>query len=144
MAGFFDVESNLILEKILRNDDATTILRTTVYIALLTSLPSKAMTGAQVAAIETTYTDYVRKSITLTSGDAFDELVAGATENTAAITFPVCGVSGETVSHWAMLDANAGDATDACIMFGALTSSKLISTGDTPEFAIGELDITLS
>ena len=142
MAGFFDEESNRQLENLLRAAASTDY--TTLYVVLLTSAPNKTMDGSDVAAIETAYTNYARVVVTMTAGVDFDAVVAGATENTNAITFPTCGASGATITHWALLNGVAGDDNDECIMFGTLTASKVISTGDTPEFAAGEMDITLS
>ena len=66
---------------------------------------------------------------------------AGALDNAIALAFATAsGGSWGTVTHFGIYDAvSAGNL----LAYGALSVSKTINDGDTAEFAIGSLDITL-
>lgn len=83
-----------------------------------------------------TYTNYA--NVDVARGAGWDAASGGATANAATISFPQCGVSGNTITH-----VSAGDGTNAW-HFGALNSSLVVSDGITPQFAAGALDITES
>ena len=64
----------------------------------------------------------------------------GAKANGAAFAFPQASGSWGVIIDFAIYDAaTAGNM----LAFGTLTTSKTVLTGDTPQFAIGDLDITL-
>jgi hypothetical protein len=72
---------------------------------------------------------------------AWDVAASGATENTGTVTFPENTASWGTVTHFALFDALSGGNM---LAHGSLNASKdLSSTGQTPRFSDGELDITL-
>lgn len=65
----------------------------------------------------------------------------GLTDNAAAITFPTATSGSNLVTHFAIFDASvAGNM----ICYGTLTNSQTVSTGVTPSFAIGALDVTFA
>lgn len=65
----------------------------------------------------------------------------GALDNAIALTFATAsGGSWGTVTHFGIYDAVSGGNQMA---WGTLPVSKTINDGDTAEFAIGALDITL-
>ena len=140
MAGISAYEANKILEHVFRGETHSGY--STVYVAMLKSSASAAMTGAQVAAIEADYTSYARAAITVGTS-AFDAAASGATENSAVITFPACTSGSNTLTHFAILDANNGDSDDNLLFFGALSASASVASPDIPNFPVGELDITL-
>lgn len=61
--------------------------------------------------------------------------------NATAVTFPTAGASWGTITHFALYTAVTGGT---CLGSSSLTTDKTPTDGDTPSFAIGELDITLT
>lgn len=104
------------------------------YISLHTADPGE--TGNQTTN-ETAYTDYARVSVAR-STSGWTVTGASAT-NDGAITFPVCGASGATITHFGI----GSDASGAGNLFLKGTCSLVVSTGVTPAFAIGQLTATL-
>ena len=105
-----------------------------LYISLHTGDPGEA--GDQTTN-ECDYTSYARVAVAR-SGAGFT--VAGSNcSNAAAVNFPACTGGSNTATHF-------GIGTDASgagnlIASGALSASLAISSGITPSFAIGELDV---
>jgi len=62
-------------------------------------------------------------------------------DNDNAIGYPTCGASGATLTHFGLGSANA--AAGNLFLSGALTASLIVSSGVTPSFSAGSLDITL-
>lgn len=118
--------------------DATGLVGSTsagsLYIALFTAAPSDSAQGT-----ETTYTNYARVGVARTAGGW--TVASGAVSNTAAITFPQCGATGATLVAFAICKGDT-EGTDDAIYWGDLTSNLVVSSGVTPEFAIGDLDVT--
>jgi len=106
-----------------------------LYIALYTVAPTDSTAGTECA-----YTGYARKAIT--REDASWTTASGATENTAAITFDPCTGGSETAVAFAICKAGTKDVDDQ-IFWGDLSAGLAISSGITPEFAAGELDVSL-
>ena len=106
-----------------------------VYASLHTSDPGE--TGDQTTN-ETAYTNYARVAIGR-STSAWS-VAAGVADNDAAVTFPAGGASGSTITHVALGSATSGAGNRD--MNG--TASLAVSSGITPEFAIGALDISAS
>lgn len=106
----------------------------TIYVALSTADPTDDGSGAS----EPSGSGYARVE---TAGADWDASSGGATANANAITFPEASGSWGTVTHFALYDA----ATDGNMLaHGALTASKTISSGETPRFAAGDLDVSLA
>ena len=106
------------------------------YIALYTVTPSDSAAGT-----ECDYTGYARKAIARDAGSW--TTAAGATSNTAAITFDPCSGGTNTAVSFAICLADVEDADDQ-VFWADLSSGLAISDGITPEFAAGELDVTLA
>lgn len=106
------------------------------WISLHTSDPGE--TGTQTTN-ETAYTNYARQD------EARNTTQWTVTNNTAdndnAIDFPTGGASGATLTHFGL--GSAQTSTGNLFLFGALTASLAVSSGITPSFAAGALDITL-
>lgn len=105
------------------------------YVSLHTADPGES--GNQSTS-EASYTGYARVSVARTSGGW--TVSGNNASNTAAIQFGACTAGSNTVTH-------VGIGTDASgsgylLFSGALTASLAVSAGITPQFAIGELDIT--
>lgn len=106
-----------------------------LYVALHTANPDE--TGSQTTS-EISYTGYARVAVSR-SGSAWT-VASGAASNAAPITFGACTAGSGTATHFSVGVASSG--TGKILYKGALTSSLAISVGITPEFAIGELDIS--
>jgi hypothetical protein len=106
------------------------------WVSLHTASPGEA--GDQTTN-ETVYTNYARVSIT--RGVAGWTVTGDVADNDAAITFATCGVTGATITHFGLGSASSGAGN--LFLFGALTASLAVSSGVTPEFAAGELNVTL-
>lgn len=107
------------------------------YVSLYTSSPG---VGGNQATNEVAYTNYVRLAVAR-SGAGWTGSGLNVS-NAAAITFATCGASGATVTHFGLGSASSGNGN--LFFFGALSASKAIANGDTPSFAIGELDTDIS
>jgi len=117
--------------------DATGLRGSTVagnfYIALYTAAPSDSAQGT-----ETVYTNYTRIAVARSSGGW--TISTNNCSNTGAITFPTCGATGATLVAFTVNKAGTV-STDDAIYWGDLTSNLAVSSGITPEFAIGDLDV---
>ncbi len=104
------------------------------YISLHTADPGE--TGTQTTS-ETAYTNYARQAVAR-SGAGWT-VSGGNVSNAAIISFPACGVTGATITHFGI----GSDVSGAGNLFfkGALSASLAVSSGITPSFAIGELDV---
>lgn len=147
MAAATDVFENGLLSLIFENanyanvGDATGLRGSSTagvfWIDLATS--SKGDTGTQ-ATNEIAYTSYARVSVARsTSGWS---VANGVADNDAAITFPTCTGSSGTASHFGIGSDETSDGN--LFIHGAITTPLAISTGITPEFAAGALDISLA
>jgi hypothetical protein len=132
MAGFSDFLENELLDHVFGN--AAYSAPATIYVGLFTAAPTDAGGGT-----ECTGGSYARIGVT-NNATNFPAASAGLKSNGTAITFVTATGSWGLVTHFALFDAvTAGNQ----LGWGALTASKTIDSGDTPSFAIGELDITL-
>lgn len=103
-----------------------------LYVALYTTDPTEADTGT-----EANYTSYARVAVVRS---AVGWTVSGnQVANAATITFPTSTGGSNTATHFAVRTAVSGGDL---IGSGALTSSLLISSTDTPKFDLGDLTIT--
>lgn len=129
MGSFSNYLENKILDHVFKT--AAYTVPTNIYVALSTADPLD--TGASIA--EPSGNGYAR---TLCNG--WDAAASGATANTAAVTFPTATGSWGTITHFALFDAST---VGNMLAHGSLTTSKAITTGDTPKFNAGEIDVTL-
>lgn len=122
---------NKVLEHIVGK---TTFTLPSIWIALFTVSPThEDGTGGTEASAG----NYARKS---TAGGDWEAAAAGAIQNGNDITFVENAASNwGTINGFALYDAStAGNM----IGWGALTTPKQISIGDTAKFAAGDIDIT--
>jgi hypothetical protein len=112
----------------------------TVCVALCTTVPTSASTGATI--VEATYTGYARLA---TSGD-WGTATAGTPStifNSTALTFAACTGSTSTIVGFAGCDATGTGAGN--MLWWGSCSSTVISTTQTPAtFAINALELTLT
>lgn len=117
----------------LAENDSTTPA-TNLHVSLHTADPGEA--GNQTTN-EATYTSYARQAVARTS--AGWTVSGNNVSNAAAVTFPEATGGSETITHFGIGTGSTG--TGYLMFSGALTSSLAVSSGITPEFAIGELDV---
>lgn len=103
-----------------------------LYVSLHTGDPGEA--GSQTTS-EADYTNYARVAVAR-SGAGWTVAAANAT-NAAAVTFPQCGGGTNTITHFGIGTASSG----AGVLLFSGTCSLAVSTGITPEFAAGALDV---
>jgi len=126
MSSFSDYLENAVLNYVFRNTGTPTTA--TVYLALYTVAPTDAGGGTQV-----TGGGYARQAIT------FGASSGGAIANTSAVAFTASGAAYGDVLAVGVFDAlTAGNL----LAWDAITSAT-IGDGDTLNFAIGDIDITL-
>ena len=106
----------------------------TVQVALSTTDPTEDGSGIS----EPSGNNYARVTVT-NSGTNWETASGGATSNKTAITFNTASGSWGTITHFAIFD-NGGTNM---LMYGSLTTSKAVGTGDTPKFNANELDVSL-
>ena len=105
------------------------------YISLHEANPNE--TGDQTTS-EGNYTSYARVSVARST--AGWTVASGTADNDSAITFPACTGGSDTETHFGI----GSDSTGVGNLFfwGALTASLAVSSGITPSFAAGALDVT--
>jgi hypothetical protein len=106
------------------------------YISLHTADPTE--TGTQTSS-EATYTSYARVAVAR-SGAGWT-VSGNNASNAAAINFPACTGGTNTITHFGIGSDLSG--TGNLFFKGALSASLAVSSGITPSFAIGELDVNL-
>jgi len=135
MASLSDYAENKILDHVLGKTSFT--MPSTVALALCTTVPTDASTGATI--VEATYTGYARKVIAASDLNA---AASGQTTNGTAITFAACTGGTSTIVGFAILD-NSTIGAGNVLLWGTCTST-VISTTQTPAtIVINGLTVTL-
>ncbi len=88
-----------------------------VFVALCDTAPLEGDTGSSIS--EVGYTNYARVS---TTGTDWGASSSGAKSNSATISFPACGATGDTATHFAILSATSAGILYA---FGMLATSQV-------------------
>lgn len=129
-----DFLENEILDHIL--SAATYTAPVTTYIGLWTATLSDTSTGSTAG--EVSGGTYARVALT-NNATNWPASSAGAKSNGIAIDFGTATANWGTVTHFAILDA----ATLGNILYwGDLTVSKVINSGDSAQFPVGDLDVS--
>jgi hypothetical protein len=127
MAGFSDYYENKVIDHMLRNQAFTP--PATVYVGLYTVAPTDAGGGTEVSG-----GSYARQAVTLAAASA------GATQNSADITFPTATADWGTIVAAGLFDAaSAGNL----LAWNNLTASKTVNSGDTFKITAGSLTISV-
>jgi len=105
----------------------------TIYVALSTADPLD--NGSGLA--EPSGNGYARDE---TAGTDWNTASGGTVDNANAIVFNEATGNWGTITHFALMDAASGGNL---LVHGALSTSKSIGSGDTAEFAAGDLDVLL-
>lgn len=130
MAALSDHAEALLLDWLMTTGSATR--PTAWYVALYTAAPSDSGGGTEVSG-----SGYARQSVTFDAASS----PGGTTSNTGAVSFTASGGSFGTVTHIGIFDAVSGGNL---LWHGAMTASKTVADGDTLEFSIGNIDLTIA
>lgn len=127
MSSFSDYTENRVLDHLFRAVASTA--PATVYLALFTVAPTDAGGGTQVST-----GGYARQAIT------FGAASGGAIANTVAVSFTASGASYGAVVAVGIFDA----LTVGNMLAWAPITSATVNDGDTLQFPIGDIDVTLT
>jgi hypothetical protein len=130
MAALSDHAEKLLLDWLMTNGSATR--PTAWYVALYTAAPSDSGGGTEVSG-----NGYSRQAVTFDAAST----PGGTTSNSGAVTFTAAGGSWGTITHIGIHDAST---SGNLLWHGSMTASKTIADGDTLEFAIGNIDLTIA
>lgn len=72
--------------------------------------------------------------------NSWDTASGGASSNSALVTFPTATGNWGTITYACIFDAISGGNL---LISGQLTINKTVTSGDTIQFAIGDLDVSL-
>ena len=130
MAALSDYAENLILNWLMKNTGSAP---SATYLALFTAAPSDSGGGTEVSG-----NGYARQAVTWDTASG----TGGTTSNSTAETFTASGGDFGTVTHIGIFDA----ATSGNLLWhGAMTGSgKTVNDGDSLQFAIGAIDLTIA
>ena len=126
MSALSDYLENEILDHILGTGAYT--MPTNVYVGLSTGSFVDDNSGTELSG-----SGYTRKVA------SFGAASSGTASNDAAIEFPAATGSWGSISHFGIFDASS---SGNLLIHGALTSSKVIESGDILKVAVGDMDIT--
>lgn len=130
MAALSDYAEKLLLDFLMTTGSATR--PTAWYVALFTDATTDAGGGTEVSG-----SGYSRKAVTFAAASS----PGGTTQNTNTVTFTAAGGNWGTVSHIGIFDSlSSGNL----LWHGALTASRTINDGDSLEFSIGNIALTIS
>lgn len=130
MAALSDYAEKLLLDWSMTTGSATR--PTAWYVALYTAAPSDSGGGTEV-----TGSGYARQSVTFDAASS----PGGTTSNNNVVSFTASGGSFGTVTHIGIHTASTGGQL---LWHGSMTASKTVADGDTLEFSIGNIDLTLA
>jgi hypothetical protein len=124
--------SNYLENKLVDHSLGTTTYTkpTNVYLALYTTNPTDADSGTEVSG-----SGYARQVLAFTAGSN------GVSSNSASVTFTASGGSFGTVAYVGIRDALT---TGNLLYYGAMTTSRTISDGESLVFDIGSIVVTLA
>ena len=130
MAALSDHAEALLLDWLMTNGSATR--PTAWYVALYTAAPSDSGGGTEVSG-----NGYAREAVTFAAATS----PGGTTSNTGAVSFTASGGDWGSITHIGIHDAVSGGNL---LWHGAMTASKTVNDGDTLEFSIGNIDLTIA
>lgn len=130
MAALSDYAEKLLLDWAMTTGSATR--PTSWFVALYTAAPSDSGGGTEVST-----GGYSRQSVTFGAASS----PGGTTSNTNTVSFTASGAGYGTVTHIGIFDNVSGGNL---LWHGSMTASKTVADGDTLEFSIGNIDLTLA
>lgn len=105
----------------------------TIYVGLSSTAPADDGTGVT----EPLGGGYARVA---TASTDWNSASGGQITNANGITFPQATADWGTMSHIVLYDASSGGNL---LAYAALTTAKTVQNGDTAQFAVGDITITL-
>jgi hypothetical protein len=126
---------DIILDHIL--GDTSFATAATVYIGLWTATLSDTSTGATAG--EVSGGSYARVAVTNNTTN-WPDASGGTKSSGAAFDFGTASGSWGDVTDWAIVDSSSGAGN--IYYYGTLTTPKTIASGDSAQFASGDIDIT--
>lgn len=130
MAALSDYSEKLILDYLMTTGSATR--PTNWYVALYTSAPSDAGGGTELSG-----NGYAREAVTFAAATSG----TGTTSNSGAVVFTADGGDWGSVTHMGIHDATS---SGNLLWHGALAAAKTVLDGDSLEFAVGNIDLTVA
>ena len=130
MAALSDHAEALLLDWLMTNGTATR--PTAWYVALYTAAPSDSGGGTEVSG-----NGYAREAVTFAAATS----PGGTTSNSGAVSFTASGGAWGSITHIGIHDAVSGGHL---LWHGSMTASKNVADGDTLEFSIGNIDLTIA
>jgi hypothetical protein len=130
MAALSNYAEKLLLDWAMTTGSATR--PTAWYVALYTAAPDDTGGGTEVST-----GGYARQSVTFDAASS----PGGTTSNNNVVSFTASGAGYGTVSHIGIFDNVSGGNL---LWHGSMTASKTVADGDTLEFSVGNIDLTLA
>jgi hypothetical protein len=130
MAALSDYSEKLILDYLMTTGSVTR--PTNWYVALYTSAPSDSGGGTELSG-----NGYGRETVTFAAATSG----AGTTSNSGAVVFTADGGDWGSVTHMGIHDASS---SGNLLWHGALAAAKTVLDGDSLEFAVGNIDLTVA
>jgi len=113
----------------------------TRYLALFTNTSTNAAANLEAGTltdeISTSGTAYARKAVTFAAASS------GSSATNATVTFDAATANWGTITHIAVMDGATAGAGNV-LFYGAVTTSKLIESGDTFQVSSGNLTVSLA
>lgn len=134
MGSLSNYGENKLIDHITTNAAYTPVA--TLYLALATSDPGEAATGASMNEVANSGS-YARTAI------SFGAAASRRVTQSGAVTFPAATGSWGTVTHWAIVDSATHGAGNV-LAYGAFAVSKAIVSGNTPSVASGEVYVEIT
>jgi len=130
MAALSDYAEKLVLDWLMTTGSATR--PTDWYVALYTAAPSDSGGGTEVST-----GGYARQAVTFAAASS----PGGTTDNTTTVSFTASGDNYGTITHIGLFDAVSGGNL---LWHGSMTASKTVNDGDTLEFSVGNIDLSIA
>ena len=130
MSAMSDYLELKVLDHVLGTSAYT--MPTTVYVGLSTGSFADDNSGTEL-----TGNGYAREAVTFAAATS----PGGTTSNSGAVTFTASGGNWGSITHIGIHDALSGGNL---LWHGAMTAAKTVNDGDTLEFSIGNIDLTIA
>lgn len=130
MAALSDFSEKLILDWLMTTGSATR--PTAWYVGLYTAAPNDAGGGTELSG-----NGYARETVAFAAATSG----AGTTSNSGAVVFTADGGDWGSVTHMGIHDASS---SGNLLWHGALAAAKTVLDGDSLEFAVGNIDLTVA
>ncbi|CAB4130418.1 hypothetical protein UFOVP119_42 [uncultured Caudovirales phage] len=144
MSAMSDYLENKLIDHIFRGVAYTA--PAALYVGLLTAGPSDTGGGTEVSGNNYSRVNLAPSTTNWAATNAAASTAnpsagtSGTTSNNSTITFPTPSASWGTVTHFGLYDAST---SGNLLMWGALTISKTINSGDTVTFPAASLSVQI-